>query len=242
MSYYIRIASLVLTYLLFLGALVRTDAENVTKAGSDKSEIPAKQNSSFKDSGNFVKNGDFEKAAAEDSTRPEFWDKPDGLGVSWTTYPGELSKKYGKAIRMDTSISEKAMVDQWKKQGLTKWVFPKPQKNPIGATYGLSYYSESIPVKKGQAYRITFDFKAPKASAGGKVWVRGYGMYRGRNRRRWETIVFCRVKDDKWTRFSQVFHPTKFRKEVTEMKVMLFAYWPATVYWFDNIKITAVSE
>ena len=36
--------------------------------------------------------------------------------------------------------------------------------------------------------------------------------------------------------------PTKFRPEVTEMKVMLFAYHPPGVYWFDNVKIEPVSE
>jgi len=41
---------------------------------------------------------------------------------------------------------------------------------------------------------------------------------------------------------SQIFHPTKFRKDVTEIKVMLFAYYPAGVCWFDNIRIEPVTE
>ena len=33
-----------------------------------------------------------------------------------------------------------------------------------------------------------------------------------------------------------------FRKDVTEMKVMLFAYYPPGVCWFDNIHIEPVAE
>ena len=182
-------------------------------------------------------NGNFEKADDNDSAKPASWDRVDGLGVQWIKSPDGA---HGRAIRMDTSLSEQAMQAQWIKTGLTNiWNIPKPEKNPIAETYGLSLYSAPMPVKPGQAYRITSDFKG---HGGAKVWVRGYGMFQGERRRRWETYVACHAKGDGWTTCSQIFHPTKFRPDVTEMKVMLFAYHPPGVYWFDNVRIEPVSE
>jgi hypothetical protein len=184
-------------------------------------------------SGTLVVNGGFEKADAADKAKPAGWDRVDGLGVQWTQAPDTA---HGKAIRMDTRVSEKAMQEQWIKTGLTNiWNIPKPDNNPIADTYGLSLYSDPIPVKPGQAYRITFDYKG--ADGGAKVWVRGWGVFQGEKRRRWETYVACHSKGDGWTTCSQVFHPTKFRPDVTEMRVMLFAYHPPGVYWFDNVRI-----
>lgn len=182
-----------------------------------------------------VANGGFEKAAPDDPTRPAHWERPDGLGVQWTTDPDDPSR--GKVIRMDTAVSEKDMEAQWRKEGIDKWHIPGASNGAIAATYGLSFYSDAVPIKSNQAYRVTFDFKG-----GGKVWVRAYGMYRGEMRRRYETLVNCRTKTPgEWTTLSQCFHPTRLRPEVSEMKVMLYAFWPPKVYWFDNVKIEPVS-
>jgi hypothetical protein len=189
------------------------------------------------DGPNLVRNGDFEQADQDDPGKPAHWDRVDGLGVQWADAPG-----HGKAIRFDTSISEQDMVARWQEVGLTNWVFPDPAKNAIAATYGLSHYSESIPVVTGMGYRVTFDVKTPRAGEGAKLWVRGYGQLRGERRRRYETIVFCRVTNNQWNTLSQVFHPTKLRPEVSELKVMLYAYWPPGLYWFDNIRLETISE
>lgn len=182
--------------------------------------------------------GDFEQPDARDPGRPAGWDRVDGLGVQWIKAP---DAGHGKAIRMDTRISEQAMQAQWVKTGLTNlWNIPKPEKNAIAETYGLSLYSDPIPVKQGQAYRVTFDYLGP--DGGAKVWVRGWGMFQGEKRRRWETTVPCHCKDGAWTPCAQVFHPTRARPEVTEMKVMLFAFYPAGVSWFDNVRIEPVNE
>jgi hypothetical protein len=182
-------------------------------------------------------NGDFEKADPANPAKPAGWDRVDGLGVQWTQAPDAA---HGRAIRMDTRLNEQTMQAQWIKTSLTNiWNIPKPGKNAIAETYGLSLYSAPMPVKPGQAYRITFDFKG---RGGAKVWVRGYGIFAGEKRRRWETFVDCHGKSDEWTTQSQIFHPTKFRKDVTEIKVMLFAYYPAGVYWFDNVHIEPVAE
>jgi hypothetical protein len=182
--------------------------------------------------------GDFEQPDPQDRARPAGWDRVDGLGVQWTNAPDAA---HGKAIRMDTRLSEQAMQTQWLKTGLTNlWNIPKPEKNPIAETYGLSLYSDAIPVKPGQAYRITFDYQGP--DGGAKVWVRGWGLFQGEKRRRWETYVTCHGKSGTWTSCTQVFHPSQARPEVSEMKVMLFAFYPAGVYWFDNLRIEPVSD
>jgi hypothetical protein len=182
-------------------------------------------------------NGALEQADPVDATRPSAWGKPDGLGVQWLD-TGESG--HGRAIRMDTRITEKAMVAQWVKVGLTnEWNIPKPADSAIAETYGLSLYSDAISVQPTQPYRIMFDFKGP--SGGAKVWVRGYGLLQGKERRRWETWVGCKSKAGAWTSCSQVFFPGKFRPEVTKMRVMLYAFYPAGIYWFDNIRVEPIS-
>ena len=183
-------------------------------------------------------NGDFETADAADPARAAGWDRVDGLGVQWITSPGDA---HGRAIRMDTRLSEQVMDAQWIKTGLTNtWFIPKPGPNAIAETYGLSLYSAAMPVKPGLAYRITFDFKG--RSGGAKVWVRGYGMFQGEKRRRWETYINAHAPPGGWGADTQVFHPTKFRPDVTEIKVMLFAFYPAGIYWFDNVRIEPVPD
>lgn len=185
-------------------------------------------------------NGGFEQADAKDPSHPAGWDKVDGLGVVWTNAPkGSDGIERGKAIRIDTTHSEIAMCEQWKKTGLEKYVFPKPQKNPIAETYGLSYYSDPIPVEKGQPYKVTFDYKSKFQ---GMLWVRGYGMLNNEKRRLWETKIECRASADDWVTISQEFWPTKYRPAVTEMRVMLYAYYPPGIYWYDNVKIEPITE
>jgi len=185
----------------------------------------------------FVRNGDFEMADEKAPTKPSGWFQPDGLGVQWTNDPDATA--HGKCIRLNTAISEKAMVERWQQIGLTNfWDVPKPEGNAIAETYGLSYYSDAIPVKSNQAYRITFDFKG---KGGGKVWVRCYGLYEGEMRRRYEKVIACASRGNEWVTQSAVFHPTRERPQVSEMKVMLYAYYPPGVYWFDNIRITPIS-
>jgi len=183
-----------------------------------------------------VANGDFEQADAHEPGRPAAWGRIDGLGVQWTD-AGDAA--HGKAIRMDTRVSEKAMMAQWRKTGQTnEWNIPNAADSAVAETYGLSLYSDSMPVKPGQPYRISFDFKG---AGGGKVWVRGYGKLQGQVRRRWETWVRCAGNSSGWGKCSQVFFPTKFRPDVTEMKVMLYAYFPAGLYWFDNVRIEPIT-
>ena len=103
---------------------------------------------------------------------PAHWDLPDGLGVQWAVAPNiPGAPPHGKAIRMDTAVSEKALVASYAKAGLTQWIFPHPTTDPIAMTYGLSFYSEAVPVTPGKTYRVTFDYRSDTGTAG-KLWFR----------------------------------------------------------------------
>ncbi len=184
-----------------------------------------------------VTNGDFEAADTNNAAKPAAWFTPDGLGVQWVEHPDDPGQ--GRSIRMDTAVSEKAMVAQWKRTAMNDvWNIPNPAGNAIADTYGLSYYSDAIPVKSGQAYRVSVAFRG---KGGAKVWVRCYGQFRGEKRRRYEAVFSCEGNRESWTTNSYAFHPTRLRPEVTEMKVMLYAYHPPGVYWFDNVRIDPIT-
>lgn len=190
---------------------------------------------------NILANGDFEQADPAYPGKAAHWDPTDGLGVQWTDAPNVPgAPPHGKAIRMDTSQTEQAMVASYAKAGLTQWVFPHPATNPIAETYGLSLYSEAMPVVPGKTYRVTFDYLAEKGTAG-KLWFRAYANVNGEKKRVYEGTIDCRGSGG-WKQFTGVFHPTKYRPNVDEFKIMLFAYYPPGVAWFDNIRVEAVDE
>ena len=81
--------------------------------------------------------------------RPAGWNKPDGLGVQWMEAPADTNRiSRGKAIRINTAITEKAMMAQWQSAGINEWNIPKPTDAPVAAAYGLSFYSDTLPVAK----------------------------------------------------------------------------------------------
>ena len=203
-------------------------------------DAPAPAPAAAAASGPLVKNGGFETVDPKDKEKPQFWDRLDGVGVQWVDGPADpKNRTSGKAIRMNTAITEKAFVEQCKKIGLEKWVFPDPAGSAIAETYGLSYYSDAIPVVKGQKYKVTAMFRG--AGGGAKIWVRGYGMFQGEMRRRYEAQFSCKGNANEWTENSMEFSPSKMR-DVSEMRVMLYAYYPAAIYWFDNVSIEPVGE
>ncbi len=186
-------------------------------------------------------NGDFTQADPANPRKPAHWDLPDGLGVQWTAAPNVPGgSQHAMAIRMDTSISEETMVASYTKAGLAQWVFPHPKGNAIAETYGLSLYSEAVPIEPGKAYKISFDFMSEKGTSG-KLWFRAYGDLGGRQKRLYEGVIDCDSKGA-WKEFSGIFHPTKHRPTVTEFKVMLFVYYPPGVSWFDHVRVEAVDE
>ncbi len=189
---------------------------------------------------NLLPNGDFEQADPAHPGKAAHWDLTDGLGVQWTDAPALAGAPHGKAIRMDTAQTEKAMIASYTKAGLTQWVFPKPANNPIAETYGLSLYSEAMPVVAGKTYHVTFDYLAEKGTSG-KLWFRAFANVNGAKKRVYEGTIDC-AGAGQWKQFSGVFHPTKYRPNVDEFKIMLFATYPPGVVWFDNIVVTTADD
>lgn len=191
---------------------------------------------------NLLANGAFEAADPGHADTPLAWDRPDGLGIQWTAAPASADgTDRGKAIRMDTRVSERDMEASWRTAGLDQWHIPNAAPDPIAATYGLSLYSTPVPATTNHGYRVAFDVLAP-GGGGAKVWVRGYAPTAdGTLRRCYETVVHCRPKPGEWCREERVFTPAKSRADIRELRVMLYAYWPAGVYWFDNVRLEPVA-
>jgi hypothetical protein len=186
-------------------------------------------------------NGDFEQADPAHPDRAADWDAVDGLGVRWTDAPAlPGAAPHGKAIRMDTAMTEKAMVESYTRAGLTQWIFPNPAGNPIATTYGLSLYSAAVPLVPGKTYRVTFDFLSEKGTSG-KLWFRAYGDAGGQKKMVYESTVDCSGAGA-WKTFTGTFHPTRHTPNATEFKIMLFAYFPPGVAWFDNVKVETFDE
>ena len=185
---------------------------------------------------NLVTNGDFALADPQRPAAPLGWELPDGLGVQWTNAPDG----HGWAIRMDTRVPETAMNASWARSGLTNdWFIPKAAGNAIAETYGLSFYSVPFDAASGATYRVTADVWGP---AGAKIWVRGYGQFRGKLTRRYESVLNGYGSGNAWRTCTQEFCPSKHRPDVTELRVMLYAYYPAGVYWFRNVRVEAVQH
>ena len=183
---------------------------------------------------NLVVNGTFAKADPRQPDAPLGWERPDGLGVAWTNAPDGR----GRVIRMDTRLSEQTMVASWTRAGLTNdWFIPHAAGNAIGETYGLSYYSVPFMIASGVTYRVSGEIMG---HAGAKIWVRGYGLFRGKLTRRYEQVLNCKGDGRDWQTWSIAFNPTLHRPEITEMRVMLYAYYPSGVYWFRNLRVEPV--
>jgi len=183
---------------------------------------------------NLIRNGGFEQADPADATRLLGWGRIDGLGIRWLAGPPGGN---GKALRFDTGVSEKDMVASWTSQGITEWNIPDPSGGPVGGTYGLSLYSDAVPIAKDQAYAIEVRHKGP---GGGKIWVRGYAKRGDAMKRVYEAQTEL-GSDEAWKQTVYAFHPTRHTPQVSEVKVMLYAYWPAKESWFDEVVLRTAS-
>jgi hypothetical protein len=184
-------------------------------------------------------NGDFEQGDPAHAGKPLHWDLPDGLGVQWTDAPAlPGAPPHGKAIRMNTAVKETDLVASYQKAGLTQWVFPNPQGNAIAETYGLSLYSEAVPVAPGKNYRITFDYMSEKGTAG-FILMRGYADVNGQKKRVYEKKIEC-GSTGAWKTFTDIAHPARSPQPLVEFKIMLFAYYPAGAAWYDNVKVEPI--
>jgi hypothetical protein len=121
---------------------------------------------------NLVPNGDFEKG----TDTPSGWQQVDGLTTFWIDDP---DKKRGKIIKIDTDVLQSQGYDWWVKiaKGAKAKDAPKklptvePKYDTLAGNDGVWFWSDFIPVKKGQAYWLTIDVKGtPDVMA----WLVGY--------------------------------------------------------------------
>ena len=186
---------------------------------------------------NLLANGDFEKG---DKT-PAGWQPVNGLTAFWVNAPDRT----GKCIKFDTDVNW----DQWlawnKKFTLGADEAPPapvrgtgPKYDTVGAYHGAWLYNaDHLTVKKGQTYRISFDFKGKMSGIFfAKVFIKGYAQYPDQRREVWRYYKACRVQTNgrEWEHFTGTFKPGP---DVQWIKVELYTYWPADVYYFDNLHL-----
>ena len=88
---------------------------------------------------------------------------------------------------------------------------------------------------------MTADFKGA-----GKpfVWIKGFLWHP--TRKTWvdgyqTRLEPARVSPDTWSTFSIGFNPTARSPRIQKFKVRLYAYWPNGLYYFDNIRVEAIT-
>jgi len=177
----------------------------------------------------------------------------DNLTLFWDT----THSTSGKCIKMDTDLNQgevhKRMEELIANPDAPPWrkTPTKPPKyDTVAGLEGVSLWSEPIPVEKGKMYRVSVDAMGQIEGMlfFPKLFVRGFAMEkdaRGRTVKKkvYETYVACRVSESgRWYHFTQTFSPTDNTPSVIEMSVVLYAYWPPGVYYWDNIELTEVPE
>jgi len=195
---------------------------------------------------NLVPNGSFEEGA---KGIPKGWSRPDDLTTFWVKAP----ERNGKCLKVDTDVYREEYLARRKEMEKDPVPPAKPKTPTKGKKYdtvagveGVPYYSAWIPVESGRSYRLEVDFRAESGRKAPKVFIKGYLLDPRRPkpyRRRvaYKKYLTCKGSEE-WKTFRTVFNPTARNPEVRWIRVMLFAYWPPGVYYFDNVKVVPLAE
>lgn len=188
---------------------------------------------------NLIPNGSFDEG---DSTAAH-WERADGLTSFYETEEGR-----GRIVKLDTLVDREQALD-WAKAFKADPTLTPPAKKPIaptsygsiGGNEGVMLDSELIGCKPGQDYKLTVDFKGD-----GKpfAWIKGFLMHPKRG-----VLVDgyqTRLEPDEpskteWRTFSIGFNPTAKSPKIEKIKVRLYAYWPNGLYYFDNVRVEAIT-
>ena len=181
-----------------------------------------------------VLNGGFEHGQKD----PANWD-PLKENMSWVDDP---DGKSGKVVRFD-------------------------MPRDVAATYGMLLYSEAIRVEPGATYRLRWRFKTMAPAV--KLFIKGYaefpkglgfeGQAREVFRSRKDPQYGPRVKNEyekgKWTEYGHDFVPflvgkhdpktgrfIKNTRQPRYIRLMLYAYWPQGVVYWDNIVVKKIKD
>lgn len=188
---------------------------------------------------NLVRNGSFD----EGDSFAAHWERADGLTSFFESEEGR-----GRIVKMDTLVDrDQAMA--WATAFKADPTLKPPAKKPIapssygsiGGNEGVMLDSEFIVCKPGQDYKLSVDFKGD-----GKpfVWVKGFLWHAKRSafvdgyQTRLEPGAPSKTE---WRTFSIGFNPTAKSPKIQKFKIRLYAYWPNGLYYFDNVRVEAIS-
>lgn len=200
---------------------------------------------------NLIKNGDFEKGSGG---KPAGWQEPDGLTSFWVRDSG----RRGKCIKINTDVRNsqfRAREDAMEKARSEKRRPPPPPRRlptssnkyeTVGGNDGVHFGADPIPIQPGTHFLLEADVRV-EGKASPKIWVKCYGTFKSRNLTRervlWKKSLNCEGANREWKTFRMVFpRNTTIPSRVSKLRLYLYPYWPAAVYYFDNVKLVEITE
>jgi hypothetical protein len=223
---------------------------------------------------NLFPNGDFEKG----DLSPKGWQTIDGLSTFWVK---DKDPAHGKVLKFDTDVLQSQAYEWWPKIALGKATWKDaPKKKPtaepkydtLAGNDGVWYWSDPIPIEKGNAYWLTVDVKGPPIL----VWLVGYpdkpstafgadnGAFQDvlkeyvtgkpvEKKRGFEPFVHKYIwkgqltagGSNEWKTYSRrakPFRPTAVTPRVKYVRVMLYPFWPPAEYYVDNVRLVEVED
>jgi hypothetical protein len=188
---------------------------------------------------NLIPNGTFD----EGERTAAHWELADGLTSFYEQEEGR-----GRVVKLDTLVDRDQALE-WAKAFKADPTLKPPAKKPIapgsygsiGGNEGVMLDSELIDCAPGQNYKLTADFKGD-----GKpfVWIKGFLIHPARKvlvdgyQTRLEPGSSSKTE---WRTFSIGFNPTAKSPRIQKMKVRLYAFWPNGLYYFDNVRVEAIT-
>ncbi len=184
---------------------------------------------------NLLPNGSFDEGGKE----ALHWEKTDNLTSFWRN-----DGQRGRILELDTRPDRKQVLAYWKERkrnpdvSAPKAVIPEEPLKSIGSNEGTALDSMLLDVKPGQDYKLSVDYRGAGTPF---VWIKGFMIHPKR-----KTLTDCyqtRLAPpggaaDRWRSCSITFRPTP---QTVKMKVRIYAYWPAGVYWFDNVRLEEIT-
>ncbi len=189
---------------------------------------------------NLLPNGNFDEGESSAAN----WETPDGLTSFWIFEEGR-----GRILRMDTRVSNDQVLE-WKNKRKTdstakppEPIFPKEPLQTVAneTVEGVALDSIMIPVKPGQNYKLSVDYKGKLSPI---VWIKGFRKHPRNDyyTNSYQTrLVPEGGKENEWKTYSIGFNPTERSPETTKMKVRIHPYWPPAVYCFDNVRVEEIT-
>jgi len=188
---------------------------------------------------NLIPNGSFD----EGKTAPAGWEPQNGLTTFWLTEKGR-----GRVLKLDSRVDRRqalAHLEAWKKDPSARPPAPVFAKAPfyssIGGNEGVMLDSVTIPVKKGQNYKLSVDARGNSQPF---VWIKGFRKHPRRDMLidSYQTRLHAYpLSENEWRTFSIGFNPTARSPHTEIMKVRIYVYWPAGVCLFDNVRLEEIT-